>query len=62
MVKVTKSRSEILKVVADMKRVSCAELAKATGRDRGNVYKQLQDLIAGGLLERDDDDYVLPGE
>ena len=62
MVKVTKSRSEILSAVADMKRATCTELASATGRDRGNVHRQLQELIAGGLLERDGDDYVLPRE
>jgi DNA-binding IclR family transcriptional regulator len=62
MVKVTKSRGEILNAVADLKRATCAELAEATGRNRGNVYKQLQELIAGGLIERDDDDYVLPRE
>jgi hypothetical protein len=62
MVKVTKSRGEILNAVADLKRATCAELAEATGRNRGNVYKQLQELIAGGLIERDEDDYVLPRE
>ena len=62
MVKVTNSRSEILNAVADMKHASCTELASATGRDRGNVHRQLQELIAGGLLERDGDDYVLPRE
>jgi hypothetical protein len=62
MVKVTKSRSEILKVVADLKRASCAEIAEAMDRNRGTVYKMLQELVAGGLLDRDEDDYVLPDD
>jgi DNA-binding IclR family transcriptional regulator len=62
MVKVTKSRSEILKVVADMRRASGTEIAEAMGRNRGTIYKMLQELVAGGLLDRDQDDYVLPDD
>jgi hypothetical protein len=62
MVKVTKGRAELMKVLADLGKATATEIANAIGRDRGNVHRSLQELVQAKILDKEDDYYVLPRE
>lgn len=57
------ARAEILQAVEDLSgEASYTEVVKAVGKDRGNVYKQLQDLVNMGYLTYSGKRYSLAPE
>jgi hypothetical protein len=52
-IRMTERRNEILEALEALGRCQVADIARAVGKDRGNVFKALQDLHAAGLVMRD---------
>lgn len=49
--KVTEGREQIIEILRTLGRTTCTDIANGLGRNRGNVYKQLCDLVSAGILE-----------
>jgi hypothetical protein len=47
---ITENRQAILDAVEGMGRATLKDVAEAAGRNKGSVYRDLQDLVAAGLL------------
>lgn len=47
---ITENRQAILDAVEGMGRAALTDVAEAAGRNKGSVYRDLQDLVAAGLL------------
>ena len=56
----TEARRELLDAVRELGPSTCSMVAKATGKDRGNTYRQLQDLTNAGYLKQGGDTYSVP--
>lgn len=50
-VKISEGREQILETLRTLGRCTCTELADGLSRNRGNVYKQLSDLVSAGIVE-----------
>ena len=55
----TEAQKELVDAVASLKRATCQELALAVGRNKGTVYRSLQDLVSMGYLLKEGDSYRL---
>jgi hypothetical protein len=51
--KLTGARNEILDVLETIGKSQAVDVAKSIGKDRGNVFRTLQDLYAAGLITRE---------
>jgi len=51
----TEGRQDVLDVLGEMGAVGVAEVAEAVDRNRGSVYRDLQDLVSAALVCRDKD-------
>jgi hypothetical protein len=60
-VALTKKCQEITTALDGIGKATCAEIAKAVGRDKGNIYKDLQEMVSKGLIRRGGLFYFLPG-
>jgi DNA-binding transcriptional ArsR family regulator len=60
--KITEAKKEILDALARMKKGGVRAIAKAIGKDPGNVSRQLKDLLNDGKVTLSDNgNYALPG-
>jgi hypothetical protein len=53
----TENRRNIIDAVRDLGSSTCAEVTEAVDRNKGSVYRDLQDLVAAGLLVKRGDCY-----
>lgn len=62
-IKITEARKEILETLAKMKKGGVRAIAKAIGKDPGNVSRQLKDLLNNGKVTLSDNGvYMLPSD
>ena len=54
----TERRQEIIEAVKSFGSPTLQELADATGQDKGNTYRRVQDLVNAGLLKKDGKRYT----
>jgi RecA-family ATPase len=52
-IRLTEERKELLDALQEMGKCKVPELVKATGIDRGNLYRRLQDLWLGRLIHKE---------
>lgn len=50
---ITDKRRELLDVIRDLGRATLPELVDATKRNKGTLYRDLQDLVNGGYVKKD---------
>jgi len=55
--RVSEGREQILQILRDLGRSTCADIATGLDRNRGTVYKQLCDMVSAGILEHVKDYY-----
>jgi predicted transcriptional regulator len=56
---ITEKRLELLRYVATHEGLNSRQLAQAVGRDYKNVYTDVKELMALGLLERSEPDQLM---
>jgi len=55
----SEGQREVIKSVASLKRATCQQVALSLGRNKGTVYRSLQDLLESGYLIQEGDTYVV---
>ena len=55
----SEAQREVVESVASLKRATCQQVALALGRNKGTVYRSLQDLVESGYLIQEGDSYVV---
>jgi len=61
-VRMTDTRRAVFDAVKELGRATCQDLAKAVGRNKGNVYRDLTQMVDSGVLCKAGDIYSLLGE